>query len=119
MKIQTKNPFLHRRASAFIGGFELSLGWYVRGLQRRRGWVRVCSWQSPVSSKGEATMIGYVTLGTNDIKRAASSTMSLATIGAKRWMETDSFIAWSTARRGGAIGDQTVRRQSRPQSATA
>ena len=41
-------------------------------------------------------MIGYVTLGTNDIERAAKFYDELlATIGAKRFMEMDSFIAWS------------------------
>ena len=43
-------------------------------------------------------MIGYVTLGTNDIERAARFyDRLLAEIGAKRFMETDSFIAWATA----------------------
>ena len=43
-------------------------------------------------------MIGYVTLGTNDIKRAAKFYDELlATIGAKRWMEMETFIAWSVA----------------------
>jgi catechol 2,3-dioxygenase-like lactoylglutathione lyase family enzyme len=43
-------------------------------------------------------MIGYVTLGTNDIQRAAKFYDSLlATIGAKRFMEFDGFIAWSVS----------------------
>ncbi len=43
-------------------------------------------------------MIGYVTLGTNDIKRAAKFYDELlGEIGAKRIMEGDSFIAWGTA----------------------
>jgi len=43
-------------------------------------------------------MIGYVTLGTNDIKRAAKFYDALfGELGAKRFMETDSFIAWATA----------------------
>lgn len=43
-------------------------------------------------------MIGYVTLGTNDIQRAATFyDRLLATIGAKRFMESDTFIAWSAA----------------------
>jgi predicted lactoylglutathione lyase len=43
-------------------------------------------------------MIGYVTLGTNDIQRAAKFYDELlATIGAKRWMEMETFIAWSVA----------------------
>jgi predicted lactoylglutathione lyase len=43
-------------------------------------------------------MIGYVTLGTNDLKRAAAFYDSLlGEIGAKRMMEGDSFIAWSVS----------------------
>ena len=41
-------------------------------------------------------MIGYVTLGTNDLPRAAAFYDSLlAEIGAKRMMESDDFVAWS------------------------
>jgi predicted lactoylglutathione lyase len=40
-------------------------------------------------------MIGYVTLGTNDIARAARFYDALlGTIGAKRGMENETFIAW-------------------------
>jgi catechol 2,3-dioxygenase-like lactoylglutathione lyase family enzyme len=40
-------------------------------------------------------MIGYVTLGTKDLKRAAGFYDALLKeIGAKRFMESDSFIAW-------------------------
>jgi len=40
-------------------------------------------------------MIGYVTLGTNDIPRAAAFYDALlGEIGAKRIMEGDGFIAW-------------------------
>ncbi|GAA6206484.1 MULTISPECIES: VOC family protein [Thalassotalea] len=43
-------------------------------------------------------MIGYVTLGTNDLKRAVDFYDQLfATIGAGRFMETDQFVAWTTA----------------------
>lgn len=43
-------------------------------------------------------MIGYVTLGTNDIERAAAFYDALlAEIGAGRVMEGDSFIAWGTS----------------------
>lgn len=43
-------------------------------------------------------MIGYVTLGTNDLGRAAAFYDALlAEIGARRWMESDRFIAWATA----------------------
>lgn len=42
-------------------------------------------------------MIGYVTLGTNDIERAAKFYDALlAEFGAKRIMETDRFIVWGT-----------------------
>lgn len=41
-------------------------------------------------------MIGYVTLGTNDMDRAAKFYDALlAEIGAKRFMESDNFIAWT------------------------
>lgn len=40
-------------------------------------------------------MIGYVTLGTNDMQRAARFYDALlAIVGAKRTMETDRYIAW-------------------------
>jgi len=43
-------------------------------------------------------MIGYVTLGTNDIARAAKFYDALlGEIGAARFMEADNFIAWATA----------------------
>jgi predicted lactoylglutathione lyase len=42
-------------------------------------------------------MIGYTTLGTNDIKRAAKFYDALlAEFGAKRAMETDKLILWGT-----------------------
>ena len=42
-------------------------------------------------------MIGYVTLGTNDMERGAKFYDELlAEIGAKRFMEMETFIAWST-----------------------
>ena len=41
-------------------------------------------------------MIGYVTLGTNDLPRAAAFYDSLlGLVGAKRAFETDRFIGWS------------------------
>ena len=41
-------------------------------------------------------MIGYVTLGTNDLKRAAAFYDALlGEIGAKRMMENEDFVAWS------------------------
>lgn len=43
-------------------------------------------------------MIGYVTLGTNDLTRAAKFYDELlSVVGAKRFMETDKFIMWSAA----------------------
>jgi len=43
-------------------------------------------------------MIGYVTLGTNDLKRAAKFYDELlALLGAKRAMELETFIAWAAA----------------------
>ena len=43
-------------------------------------------------------MIGYVTLGTNDIERAcAFYDALLATIGHARILEDDSFVAWGTS----------------------
>ena len=43
-------------------------------------------------------MIGYVTLGTNDVPRAATFYDELlAVIGASRVMEGDNFVAWATA----------------------
>lgn len=43
-------------------------------------------------------MIGYVTLGTNEIERAAKFYDELlAELGAKRVMETEQFIAWAVA----------------------
>jgi predicted lactoylglutathione lyase len=41
-------------------------------------------------------MIGYVTLGTNDLPRAAAFYDALlGEVGAKRMMENEQFIAWS------------------------
>jgi len=41
-------------------------------------------------------MIGYVTLGTNDLQRGAKFYDALLLeIGAKRFMEDDNFIAWA------------------------
>jgi catechol 2,3-dioxygenase-like lactoylglutathione lyase family enzyme len=51
------------------------------------------------------TMFGYVTLGTNDLARAASFyDQLLAPLGARRTMEGDSFIAWGTSRNAPALG---------------
>ena len=43
-------------------------------------------------------MIGYTTVGTNDLKRAAGFYDELlAVLGAKRAMELETFIAWASA----------------------
>ena len=43
-------------------------------------------------------MIGYVTIGTNDLIRAAKLYDALlATIGATRFMDTERFIAWASS----------------------
>jgi catechol 2,3-dioxygenase-like lactoylglutathione lyase family enzyme len=50
-------------------------------------------------------MIGYVTLGTNDLPRAAAFYDALlGEIGGKRFMEYDTFIAWSAAKDQAGIG---------------
>ncbi len=42
-------------------------------------------------------MIGYVTLGTNDVERAAKFYDELlGEMGAKRMMESDNFVAWAS-----------------------
>jgi len=42
-------------------------------------------------------MIGYVTLGTNDLPRASAFYDALlGEIGAKRMMENEQFVAWTT-----------------------
>ncbi len=49
-------------------------------------------------------MIGYVTLGTNDIDRAAGFYDALlGELGASRMMENDRFIAWSTGAASPAV----------------
>lgn len=43
-------------------------------------------------------MIGYVTLGTNDLERAAAFYDALlAEIGADRFMQEETFVAWAVA----------------------
>ncbi|MBP6300258.1 MAG: VOC family protein [Arenimonas sp.] len=50
-------------------------------------------------------MIGYVTLGTNDLPRAAKFYDALlAEIGAKRFMEDERFIAWGTSMSQPSLG---------------
>ena len=50
-------------------------------------------------------MIGYVTLGTNDLAKAAKFYDALlATIGAARFMESDRFIAWAVSPTTAGLG---------------
>ncbi|MBS0296027.1 MAG: VOC family protein [Proteobacteria bacterium] len=50
-------------------------------------------------------MIGYVTLGTNDLDRAAKFYDAIAAeLGVGRFMEMDSFIAWGVPGGGAGIG---------------
>ena len=50
-------------------------------------------------------MIGYVTLGTNDLPRAAKFYDAIAAeMGTARMMEFDTFIAWGNAGGGAGIG---------------
>ncbi len=50
-------------------------------------------------------MIGYVTLGTNDLQRAAAFYDKIAgAFGVKRMMENDTFIAWGEPGGGPGIG---------------
>lgn len=50
-------------------------------------------------------MIGYVTLGTNDLPRAAAFYDKIAAaLGVSRMMESESFIAWGTPGGGAGIG---------------
>ena len=50
-------------------------------------------------------MIGYVTLGTNDLTRAAAFYDAIAReLGTGRMMENDKFIAWGAPGGGAGIG---------------
>jgi predicted lactoylglutathione lyase len=50
-------------------------------------------------------MIGYVTLGTNDLARAAKFYDALfAVIGAKRVLESDRFVSWGTGPTSPSLG---------------
>lgn len=52
----------------------------------------------PTEDEKEIPMIGYVTLGTNDLPRATAFYDALcAELGAKRLMETDHFAGWGTS----------------------
>jgi len=53
-------------------------------------------------------MIGYVTLGTNDIEKAAAFYDELlGIIGAKRFMENEKFIAWTVSPKTPALSITT------------
>ena len=50
-------------------------------------------------------MIGYVTLGTNDLARAAKFYDALlAEIGGKRTLESERFVSWSASPGGPGLG---------------
>jgi len=50
-------------------------------------------------------MLGYVTLGTNDLARAAKFYDAIAAeLGVSRMMETEQFIAWGQPGGGAGIG---------------
>ncbi len=50
-------------------------------------------------------MIGYVTLGTNDLARAAAFYDALVgAMGGQRFMESDRFIAWTTSPTAAGLG---------------
>jgi catechol 2,3-dioxygenase-like lactoylglutathione lyase family enzyme len=50
-------------------------------------------------------MIGYVTSGTNDLARGAAFYDAICgALGAKRMMESDTFIAWGEANDGAGLG---------------
>ena len=61
-------------------------------------------------------MIGYVTIGTNDMSKAAAFYDELLSVlGAKRMMDTEAFIAWSVTPGGAAL---SITRPFDGQSAT-
>ena len=50
-------------------------------------------------------MIGYVTLGANDLERGAKFYDAIATeLGVSRMMESDRYVAWGVAGGGAGIG---------------
>jgi catechol 2,3-dioxygenase-like lactoylglutathione lyase family enzyme len=53
----------------------------------------------------DISMIGYVTLGTNDMTRAAGFYDALlAELGATRFMQADNFIAWAVSPEQPSLG---------------
>src|SRR5476649_1677447 len=64
-----------------------------------------CSCRHPRKTEREKTMLGYVTLGTNDLARAAKFYDALtAELGVGRMMENEQFIAWGSPGGGAGIG---------------
>jgi predicted lactoylglutathione lyase len=50
-------------------------------------------------------MIGYVTLGTNDLKKAAAFYDKIAAeMGLGRFLETDTFVSWGSVESGAGLG---------------
>ena len=59
----------------------------------------------PIPVSRTQTLIGYVTLGTNDMQKAAKFYDALAKeMGTGRMMETEQFIAYGTPGGGAGIG---------------
>jgi len=59
-------------------------------------------------------MVGYVTLGTNDLPRATRFYDELlAPLGAKRLMEVGTFILWGTSLDGGCLAITTPHDKNR------
>jgi predicted lactoylglutathione lyase len=53
----------------------------------------------------EGSMLGYVTLGTNDLERAANFYDAIANeLGVARMMQSETFIAWGVPGGGAGIG---------------
>jgi predicted lactoylglutathione lyase len=51
------------------------------------------------------SMIGYVTLGTRDLKKSAAFYDKIAAeMGIGRFMESDTFVAWGSADGGAGLG---------------
>jgi catechol 2,3-dioxygenase-like lactoylglutathione lyase family enzyme len=70
----------------------------------------LCDWALPgimcrLESLWRRVMIGYVTLGTNDLARATKFYDALlAEIGGKRAMESDRFVSWSAGPNSPGLG---------------
>src|SRR3546814_1547174 len=67
--------------------------------------MRISDWSSDVCSSDLWNMIGYVTLGTDDLARAAAFYDAIAAeLETPRMMEYESFIAWGKPDGGAGIG---------------